>query len=53
MKKIIITLLVLRCLSLQVLAEEIALQTDAPSRHVVVKGDTLWAQSVADEPQRN
>ena len=41
----IITLLVLSCLSLQCLADEITLQKNHPERHVVVKGDTLWGIS--------
>jgi hypothetical protein len=45
MKKRIITLLVLSCLSFNSFAEEIALQKNAPERHVVVKGDTLWGIS--------
>ncbi len=45
MKKRIITLLVLSCLSLNAFADEIALQKNAPDRHVVVKGDTLWGIS--------
>ena len=45
MKKRIITLLVLSCLSLNINADEIALQKNHPDRYVVVKGDTLWAIS--------
>jgi LysM domain len=45
MKKRIITLLVLSCLSLNVFADEIALQKNAPERYVVQKGDTLWGIS--------
>ena len=45
MKKRIITLLVLSCLSLSSFADEIALQKNHPDRHVVVKGDTLWGIS--------
>lgn len=41
----IITLLALTCLSLNVFADEIQLQKNAPHRHVVVKGDTLWGIS--------
>ena len=45
MKKRIITLLVLSCLSLSSYADEIALQKNHPDRYVVVKGDTLWGIS--------
>lgn len=45
MKRHIITLLVLSCLSLHVSAEDIQLQNNHPDRHVVVKGDTLWGIS--------
>ena len=45
MKKRIITLLVLGCLSLNSFAEDVLLQKNAPERHVVVKGDTLWGIS--------
>ena len=45
MNKRIITLLVLACLSLNVIADEIQLQKNHPERHVVVKGDTLWGIS--------
>lgn len=45
MNKRIITLLVLSCLSFSIFAQEIQLQKDAPDRHVVVKGDTLWGIS--------
>ena len=45
MNKRIITLLVLSCLSFNIFAEDIQLQKDAPDRHVVVKGDTLWGIS--------
>ena len=45
MKKRIITLLVLSCLSLNINADEIALQKTHPDRYVVVKGDTLWGIS--------
>ena len=45
MNKRIITLLVLSCLSFNSFAEEILLQKNAPERHVVVKGDTLWGIS--------
>ncbi|MBC7755727.1 MAG: LysM peptidoglycan-binding domain-containing protein [Bdellovibrio sp.] len=45
MKKRIITLLVLSCLSLSSFADEIALQKNHPDRHIVVKGDTLWGIS--------
>ena len=45
MKKRIITLLVLSCLSLNSYADEIALQKNHPDRYVVVKGDTLWGIS--------
>ncbi len=41
----IITLLTLACLSINVFADEIQLQKNAPHRHVVVKGDTLWGIS--------
>jgi hypothetical protein len=45
MNRHIITLLVLSCLSLNAIAEDIALQKNHPDRHVVVKGDTLWGIS--------
>ena len=45
MNKRIITLLVLSCLSFNSFADEILLQKNAPERHVVVKGDTLWGIS--------
>ena len=45
MNKRIITLLVLSCLSFNSFAEDIQLQKNAPERHVVVKGDTLWGIS--------
>lgn len=45
MKKPIITLLVLGCLSLNTSAEDIQLQKNYPERYVVVKGDTLWGIS--------
>ena len=45
MNKRIITLLILSCLSLNVFADEIALQKNAPERYVVQKGDTLWGIS--------
>ena len=45
MNKRIITLLVLSCLSFSIFAQDIQLQKDAPDRHVVVKGDTLWGIS--------
>ena len=45
MNKHIITLLVLSCLSLNAIAEDIRLQNNYPERHVVVKGDTLWGIS--------
>ena len=45
MKKRIITLLVLSCLSFNIFADEIQLQKNAPERYVVVKGDTLWGIS--------
>ena len=45
MKKRIITLLVISCLSLSSYADEIALQKNHPDRYVVVKGDTLWGIS--------
>lgn len=41
----IITLLVLSCLSFNSFAQDIQLHKDAPERHVVVKGDTLWGIS--------
>ncbi|MGQ0443338.1 MAG: LysM peptidoglycan-binding domain-containing protein, partial [Methylophilaceae bacterium] len=41
----IITLLVLACLSMNAVADEIQLQKNHPDRHVVVKGDTLWGIS--------
>ncbi len=45
MKKRIITLLVMSCLSLSSFADEITLQKNHPDRYVVVKGDTLWGIS--------
>lgn len=45
MNKHIITLLVLSCLSLNAIAEDIQLQNNYPDRYVVVKGDTLWGIS--------
>ena len=45
MKKRIITLLVLSCLSLNINADEITLQKNHPDRYTVVKGDTLWGIS--------
>ena len=45
MKKRIITLLVLSCLSLNINADEITLQKNHPDRYAVVKGDTLWGIS--------
>lgn len=45
MNKRIITLLVLSCLSFNSFADVIRLQKNAPDRHVVVKGDTLWGIS--------
>jgi LysM domain len=45
MKRHIITLLVLSCLSFNVNADEIQLQKNHPDRYVVVKGDTLWGIS--------
>lgn len=45
MNKRIITLLMLSCLSFNSFAQDILLQKDAPDRHVVVKGDTLWGIS--------
>ena len=45
MNKRIITLLILGCLSLKGMADEILLQENHPERHVVVKGDTLWGIS--------
>ena len=45
MKKRIITLLVLSCLSLNINADEITLQKNHPDRYIVVKGDTLWGIS--------
>jgi hypothetical protein len=41
----IITLLMFCCLSFNINAEEVALKTNHPDRHVVVKGDTLWGIS--------
>lgn len=45
MKRHIITLLALACMSFNVIAEEVQLQKNHPDRHVVVKGDTLWGIS--------
>ena len=45
MKKRIITLLVLSCLSFNSFADDIALQKNAPERYVVQRGDTLWGIS--------
>lgn len=49
MNKRIITLLVISCLSFSINAgtngDSIELQKNAPERHVVVKGDTLWGIS--------
>ena len=49
MNKRIITLLVISCLSFSINAgtsgDAIQLQKNAPERHVVVKGDTLWGIS--------
>ena len=45
MKFRIIPLLILACLSLNAVAEDIALQKNHPERYTVVKGDTLWAVS--------
>ncbi|ABE48459.1 LysM peptidoglycan-binding domain-containing protein [Methylobacillus flagellatus] len=42
MYKYIITLLMLCCPILPVLADEVKLQPHHPDRYVVVKGDTLW-----------
>ena len=41
----IITLLVFCCLSFNIHADEVALRSGHPDRHVVVKGDTLWGIS--------
>ena len=41
----IITLLMFCCLSFNIHADEVALKSDHPDRHVVVKGDTLWGIS--------
>ena len=41
----IITLLMFCCISLNVNAQVVALKSDHPDRHVVVKGDTLWGIS--------
>ncbi len=41
----IITLLMLCCLSLQALAQEVTLNPNHPQKHVVIKGDTLWGIS--------
>lgn len=41
----IITLLMFCCLSFNTYADEVALKSDHPDRHVVVKGDTLWGIS--------
>jgi hypothetical protein len=38
----IIPLLILACLSLNAVAEDIALQKNHPERYTVVKSDTLW-----------
>ena len=49
MNKRIITLLVISCLSFSINAgtngDSVQLQKNAPERHVVVKGDTLWGIS--------
>lgn len=45
MKFRIIPLLILACLSLNAVAEDIALQKNHPDRYTVVKGDTLWGIS--------
>ena len=45
MKRHIITLLVLSCLSFNATADDIQLQKNHPDRYVVVKGDTLWGIS--------
>lgn len=41
----IITLLMFCCLSFNTYADEVALKSGHPDRHVVVKGDTLWGIS--------
>jgi len=41
----IITLLMFCCLSFHLNAQEVALKSNHPDRHVVVKGDTLWGIS--------
>lgn len=41
----IITLLMFCCLSFNIHADEVALKSGHPDRHVVVKGDTLWGIS--------
>lgn len=41
----IITLLMFCCISFNVNAQVVALKSDHPDRHVVVKGDTLWGIS--------
>nr|MBA3695891.1 LysM peptidoglycan-binding domain-containing protein [Methylotenera sp.] len=41
----IITLLMFCCLSFNIQADEVALKSGHPDRHVVVKGDTLWGIS--------
>lgn len=45
MIRYIITLLMFCCRSFSAQAEEVLLKSDHPDRHVVVKGDTLWAIS--------
>lgn len=45
MYRTIITLLLLCCLALPVMADVVQLQDNHPDRYVVVKGDTLWGIS--------
>lgn len=45
MFRTIITLLMFCCITFHVNAEEVRLTNNHPDRHVVVKGDTLWAIS--------
>lgn len=45
MNRYITTLLMICCVTLSVNAAEVELQKNHPSRHVVVKGDTLWGIS--------
>jgi hypothetical protein len=45
MFRYIITLLMFCCISFNVNAQVVALKSDHPDRHVVVKGDTLWGIS--------